>query len=288
MNKRPRGFILIFAMLTLATISTIVVSVLIASRSRVKIVANIKAATEAEAIADGVVAIAVLTRWRELQQGSRIGSPLPWNGEPVECLGPRGERLGLTVQDEGGKVDMNAASELLLEKLVTGVAGSQITGRAIAGDIALYRRKAAEANGGVGIVTIDELFDIVAGTPGLAIQIKPYLTVHSRIPGIDGTLASPELRRLLSASSAPDTIPAELQMPSASRAFRLTAVVRLAAGGSFVRDTLVEFGTDDGRLYVHREWLRSNQIPKWFAHESPLIIANPDICSAVFPNALRR
>jgi general secretion pathway protein K len=259
--RRNAGFILVASLLTLAVIATLVTSVMLSSRARLKLAGNIRLAAEAEAIADGMVRLMILDRHRALQQGQRSFSRLPWNGDALACRGPSASIVFLTVEDEGGKVDLNAASAPLLAMLVKGLEPLSSTPDVVVANIERYRSVALEGGRTGAFVSTQELASALPADPIVARRMLPHVTVHSRRPTLDETVAKPATIMALAGSSS-SQIPRLFQAPSGSTAFRFRADVVTESGTRFVRDALVELGQDAARPYAIHEWLRGAAGPR--------------------------
>jgi general secretion pathway protein K len=260
-SGKSRGFILILSLLTLGVIGALSLSLTLSSRARIKISTNLRWAAEAEAISDGMISLMIMDRYQALQQGQRSHSRLPWNGIPMSCVGPGNSMVTMSADDEGGKIDLNASSAALILRLFVGLGISQIDASNAIERLDEYRRLISQGRG-QSIVSIQELSTVFIADPVLVRRLLPHVTVHSRQPGLDETVAKPSTIELLADRDRPGLLPPLFQQPSTSRAFRLTADVTIPSGARFIREALVTFHMDQAQPYVIEEWLRTTKSEK--------------------------
>jgi general secretion pathway protein K len=256
LRKDRQGFVLIFAMMALATIGLVVSATLVGNRSRVRQTVNIKGAAEAEAIADGVAKLLTLALWRDARQGIRSQGHVTLDGSPVICRLSSSVSVELRAEDEGGKVDINAASPALIEWLLKLAATAPVQSVGALQDILVFRERQAAQNGGIGFLDTAELQDALPRQSPLVGDLLPFVTVYTRLPGVDGGAAPAALRSALSAKSGQFAIPPAFQRPSPSSVFRIVASVRFVDRAVFAREAVVDFNADDGQSYVFRRWSR--------------------------------
>lgn len=197
---------------------------------------------------------------------------------PLQCRMPGGERAFVTVEEEIGKVDLNAASKPVLERLFAALASDRALGERIAGEILRARsttpsttpstspstapRPGTEAgnpspsstNGKQGprpgFTSIMEL-DQIAGMPlELFRKALPFITVASGRPSPAGEAASPALIEALGLSPPPG----QPRRISASGKVTIRAHVTLSDGSRQVREALIDFDSGTELPYVIREW----------------------------------
>lgn len=140
------------------------------------------------------------------------------DGRPRSCL-LEDAAIVITVEDEVGKIDLNAASAKLIKAALTGFGTEQKAADALANAIIDFHATPAGAaqpapdyaSAGRPFGSKHALFqsvlelDQVAGfDPTLFRQISPYFTVHSRHPGVDSQQAPPALFAALSGASPAD------------------------------------------------------------------------------------
>jgi general secretion pathway protein K len=245
----------------------------------------------AEAFADAGIELAVLdiSAWRA--QTAREPR-FPRNGRPVRCSLGNGDWLRIAVEDEAGKVDLNAADERLIAAalIAAGVADDAAAG--YAESIIDYRdsdssrrphgaeRQEYRDVGRTGpknepFDTIEEVEQVLGIPAGLADALRAYATVYSGEMSIDGNLAS---RHLLAAISSPrggelrrEEPPSLLEgfvdrpapgtnlvTAAGGRAFRILAQAHTAQGAVFVREAVVEFVANRPGAFLFRRWRKAS------------------------------
>ena len=273
-----RGFALILVIWGLGLISLIALTVITVGRHRNLLIANLIENAEAEALAEAGVNLRRLELRAAFSSDAPNTLPFPTNGEPQLCTMPQGALAALAVEDEGGKADLSTASPQLMSALLRGfgavaeeadrVAGaiadfSRPPTNAVLGDIAFlayaqdgraYGPKAGQFE------TVLELDQVIGMRPELLQAVLPYVTVHSRTPGVDR--ASPRLALLAALAGFEPAGSRNSKVPRATgrgNASRRTLTVPLAldqsqfsgsSRGAHASGRLVHTGSDrrnDGR-----------------------------------------
>lgn len=283
-----RGFVLLVVLSTLGLLSIVVVSFTQISRSHVKVAAAVSESGRAEALADAGVNIAILelVAGRAKEPASRR---FPLNAAPLTCSAGDDSRLAISVQDEGGKVDLNIGSEALLRALLLGLGA----GEAAADAILDYRdeddmRRPAGAeraeylaagrprgprNG--PFLAVEELASVLGLTQTDVDRLSPLVTIYSGLNGIDTSVAPKPLLRAvaqglerggglfdsegvtgLERMADAGALPAQLLASSTRRAFVIRSRARIAGGATFVREATVEFLASSTSAFVLRRWRR--------------------------------
>ena len=99
-------------------------------------------------------------------------------------------------------------------------------------------------------------------------RLRAVVTVHSRQPGIDATIAPREILSAAAASSRTDVaaaslklgapepadIPSEFRIYSRGRAYRVMVGVQLPSGGRFAREAVIEPDRTAPLGFRVREW----------------------------------
>jgi general secretion pathway protein K len=282
MRSHRRGYILIFAMMTLAVIGLIVAAAQMETRSRVRQVANIKGAAEAEAIADGAVRLLAMALWRELRRGPGSPSVRSILEEPLSCEIGRLAAVRFFLEDEDGKVDLNAASPALLQWLIDHAPGLARETAGVARSIVDYRERMTVLNGGLAFSDTAELRDALSTQPASIRALLPFVTVQTRLPGLDGGTVPTALRTALAAGGGQGLVPPIFQRPSSSSAFRIIAKTRLVDRAVFVREAIIDFAAGEQRPFAIRTWTR----PEVDSAETPAAVrrntASDQLCSIIF------
>lgn len=285
-----RGFVLLVVLSTLGLLSIVVVSFTQISRSHVKVAAAVSESGRAEALADAGVNIAILelVAGRAKEPASRR---FPLNAAPLTCSVGDDGRLTISVQDEGGKVDLNIGSEALLRALLLGLGAGEAAAEAIldyrdeddvrrpaGAERAEYLaagRPRGPRNG--PFLAVEELAGVLGLTPTDVDRLSPLVTIYSGLTGIDTSVAPKPLMIAVAqgierggssmfenesassferegGSSAP--LPSQFLASSTRRAFMIRSKARIAGGATFVREATVEFQASGTSAFVLRRWRR--------------------------------
>lgn len=325
-----RGVALVIVLWALTVISVIAANFTTANRDGLFLARNVSERAKAEALADAGVyraLLAIITQEPEPAAGDevpataelaadaakslrvvRTGAAAGADGEPAAReagdSGPQlwrtdgtvydwpvgGATVSISIQDEAGKIDLNAAAEELLLGLFRAVELTDLEPETLVDRLidfrdpdqdsrALGAEDADYARAGLGFGAkdrpferTDELRRVLGITPDIYRQVAPLITVHSGLPGVDPNVATAAVLAVLgSAGAAVDIAPgteapaprtggAERRRNRAStaasrqRSFTVTAEARTAGGAVFVRQALVELNGPRTRPFTIRQW----------------------------------
>jgi general secretion pathway protein K len=289
-NDRRRGFAVVLVIWAIGIISLLALSYVASARFRVRAAANIAGSVEAEALAEAGVNIAKL----RLLAGGTTGLAST-DGQPIRCVMPNDGVAAIAIDDEGGKVDLNAAPRPLLALLFRGFGAAPDEAARLAGAVAdfasgtpdpvladLQTRAYADADRPYGpkkalLETTLELDQVIGMPHNLFRRLLPYVTVHSRQPGIDPKRASLALlaaligerpdvsagstREALDESvrqSLVERLPTGIASVSTGRSFLIHVEVLTPGQSIFVREAIVEFINGPKPLRLH-EWRRGDR-----------------------------
>lgn len=271
---RDGGFALILVLWLLVLLSAIGIHLAATGRTETRIAANVVAAAQAEALADGGVARAVVA----------LGDPDPgqrWaaDGRPHEISSADG-RLWITIHNENGKINPNVAPDKLLVALFRRVGAGDKGATALAAAINARLRPNSVANSAVAGAPAAGDGTAGAGAPGAAPMPAPFDTLDdlAELPGMTPALlaaARPHLSiYATTALPAPDAMDplvraavAEFQAGSAdagavaaSVPSKMTVAIRSTArtprGGVFTREAIVRVEPAAAKGYVALRWTR--------------------------------
>jgi general secretion pathway protein K len=245
----------------------------------------------AEALADAGVQLALLdlSGWRvRTVREARFSR----DGRPLRCSLGNGDWLIIAVEDEVGKVDLNAADERLIAAALraAGIAEDEAEGHAqrildfrdgddtrrpLGAEAPEYRDAGRTGPKNRPFDTIEEVEQVLGIAPGLADALRPYATIYSGQVTVDSGLASRQLAAALPGRAGSQSSLAEeasligglSQMTgggarrattpvsgAGGRAFRVLSEARTAQGAVFVREALVEFVANQPGAYLLRRW----------------------------------
>jgi general secretion pathway protein K len=280
--SRERGVALV-AVLWIAMLLSLIATVMITTgRADRQTARNSADRARLEAIADAGVARAILGLLAQ-QPEQRWEVARPYR------FAFAGADVAVTIQDELGRIDLNAAPDELLQGLLVSNGLSVGAAQAIVDKIAdwrdpdnLVRLHGAEAPNyrNAGYVygprngpfpTIDELSLVMGVTPELFARIAPALTIHTGASAVDPTVAPVEVLKALPAVT-PDRLDAILKeraklsgnfgtvgvtgfsdVSRIGRAFAVSAEVA-SNGARFRREAVIRLTGDPRRPYWIHHW----------------------------------
>jgi hypothetical protein len=252
------GFALITVIWGLGLLTLLGAAVIVGARYRAR-----------AALADG----SVLSSAAAAESGvnfaiASILSPTSNTSFPKTCRMPGGEQAEIVVEEEVGKIDINAASLPTLERFFVGIAqdkslGSKIAQNAVNFRKALQRREpsnqttqtnAANEIKSSGFSTILELDQIDGMSPALLRSVMRYTTALSgRVEPMPEAM-TPALRLLMGL----DPGRAERRSPTLPGSFTIRIDIRAIDGSRYIREALVSFGAASAQPYIIREWRRGD------------------------------
>lgn len=259
-----RGFALLLVLWSLVLLTLITTRLIASGRDEARLTSNLRAAAQAEMLADAAVNEAVfrlLTRtpgWSA--DGQRHRAVLP------------GGVADILIEDEAARVNPNQASAPLLQALLQATGADAGTARSIAAAIMDWRATGATARqfgaklpeySAAGrdfappqspFRSVDEVGLVLGMTPALLARISPYLSVfYDGDP--DPETASPLVLAALKQAAGQANIGGSGQ--AGRRTVRLTASAAGTAGGRFVRRAVVQLVPDSAaRPYRLLDWRR--------------------------------
>ena len=283
--ERERGFVLIIVIAVLGLLALAAAGFAQVTRSQVKAAASNVGSSTAQGLADAGVQLAVLDLVLGRQDPS-YQRRFAVGEKPFACDAGDGRRLAVSITDEAGKVDLNAAADRLLQALLVGVGASKGLADAIIDfrdDDNIKRPQGAERDeyGAAGrpgpknapFSAVEEIEQVLGVDAELAARLRPYITVYTGQAGIDTTSASRELLSILarglggdegSAGSTPQDqsgeadspLPAMRFMGAQGRRFFALHAAASADSSAFVREAVLEVGQSRARPYTFLRWYR--------------------------------
>jgi general secretion pathway protein K len=272
-RRRPNGFVLLVVIWGLGIVSLLISSFMSNGSLRLQAAFNIASATQANFVAEGAInALIPALLLSEQDAGLPQAKHPPYDGAPRYCSFA-GAAVALAVEDEGGKIDINSASPKLLQAMLMGfgIEAHEVDG--IANAIAAFRSVPTgdgeafrQIDGSTKPVppkralfqTIFELDQVGEIDARLFHELAPFITVHSRHPGIDSRSAPPALFAALAGFLAEDVealkrtpfpnsldradprFPRSFNQSSDRAAFLLHAETLLSTGQTAVREAIID------------------------------------------------
>lgn len=267
-----RGFVLITVLWMLALLALLGAAFSTIARLDTKSKANIVHKAELQLLADGLARYFAVV-------AARPTSKLSVDGRTSFCS-LRDYPAAYAVSDVAGLVDLNATSADTLSKLLMASGASSISANEIAARVLDFRdgddaRTAggAEAEDYLAagrphvpknspFETVSELDQVLGMTPSIFVRIAPFLTVHSRRPEVDVSIAPVQILKALASAAAPEAQVERVYQQRdplqraalGGRAFSITAMVWGRDGSNATRSTVIEVSPNDPRGYTLREW----------------------------------
>ena len=204
-RERESGVALVLVMWVAVILAVIAGSFILERRTEMLIVGNSVSKARAEAAADAGVHRALHDLYRQNIQDTwkRDGTPHEWAFEGVP--------VRVEIRDESAKIDINTASDPLFRGLLVSVGLREDEAAAILDAILDWRdadplkrpNGAEEADYTAAGLTyrpanapfqaIEELQLVLGMRPDIYRRLAPSITVYSRMPGINATVASREV-----------------------------------------------------------------------------------------------
>jgi len=214
---RRNGFALVTVIWGLSLITLLIVTFASAARLRLQTAYNISGAAQAGLFADAAINMAILSLLSEQSQGASNGVH---DGKPVFCA-MRGVAVAIAIEDESGKVDLNAATPEILKALFSGLGLQTSAASALADAIVDFRTPPGAGGVATGgnesndlgrpfrakharFDSTLELDQVARVDPALFSTLNRSATIYSFRPGINARAAPPALFAALAGFSAED------------------------------------------------------------------------------------
>ncbi len=222
--EKPRGIALVIVLWGLVLLAVIAAAFTTETRTEVTLARNLVENAKAKALADAGVHAAMLglhrreveKRWRAdgtvYSLAFRHADPAPARLGEASLRGSQAAQAGegevsIVIDDEAGKIDLNAAPDELIHGLLVAVGLADAEAQALTAAIADFRDADDETHAGgaedpeyraAGLAwgpknkpfeAVEELHQVLGMTRRLYALAFPGLTVHSRSKGVDVTVA---------------------------------------------------------------------------------------------------
>ena len=297
-RNRKSGFALVTVIWGIALITLLIVSYASAARLRLQMAFNLAQAAQADLIADAAIGQGVLSLLSESQQKGASPTPgvtagpqeerLAHDGKPKFCF-LNNSAVAISIEDENGKVDLNAAPQKLIQTLLAGLGVSASEADAAAAGVVAFRSVEASVDAQqidakdrpfglkhAPFQTIAELDQVPGFSPLMLKRASSLVTVHSRSQGVDPKAAPPALFALLLGQSPEEVgallarpfpnaldrndplFPKEFLGPGLGRVFLVHVEVVLASGQTSVREALLDLHGGSGEAFAIKELRRAS------------------------------
>lgn len=287
--RKKSGFALLAVIWGTGVIALLVVSFMSTGRLRLQTAHNIASATRASYIAEGVINLTAISLLAQHDSSAIQPDAVVHDGAPTYCVFD-GAAIALAIEDEGGKVDLNAAPDQLLQALLEGLGLDAKAASAVASAIIDFRSSPADdiARNFVKPKALDKPFgpkkalfetilelDQVSGIDStLFRELLPFATVHSHSAGVDAQAAPPALfatlagfppQEIQSLKTTPfpnalnrkdPRFPANFKQPGEHGAFLVHAEALLATGQTAAKDAIIDLRGGSGGQLAMKELRR--------------------------------
>jgi general secretion pathway protein K len=283
-----RGIALVLVLWVVTLLSVIAGSFVYGARSAAMVAGNQVSIAKLRALADAGVHRGVY----ELAKPQADAERWTANGSKHAISLDEAEII-LVMRDESAKIDINTANEALLKGLLLSVGLDEDGASHLLDAIVdwrdgddLTRPQGAERDRyeslGLSYIptnapfkTVDELNRVIGVTPDLYRKLVDALTVYSRLPGINSTLAPRQVlmalpkateadvdaylaqrEDALSAGLVPTAFPQAAGFETAEGAgvYNFRSIAKVTDGAQFVRDAVVRIGQDPKQPFSFLHW----------------------------------
>lgn len=225
---------------------------------------NIVYNTRAESVADGM---ALATALRLATAASATGIP-KLNGEANYCRWSDDISVAISVQDQGGLVDLNTASPELFSALLQGLGADGAKSVEIIAALQDFRDPDSQSASGSAEPAVfagksygpknaplaipEEIDQVPELDDALFHKLMPLVTVYSQQPGIDLSRAPKQLLDLLGVGESD----LRFASPSPAKTFSIDVIVELKNGSRYRRQAFISLLQQPERPFAVLAWRR--------------------------------
>ncbi len=209
MAAEKNGFALVAVLWLVVLLSMVATGFISTTRGHLALTQNLSSNVRLKAAADGGVNVGILhlVNGAKNEIWSADSKPVKYRIDDIN--------LEISIIDEAALVDLNNASEHLLERVLQAADLREDQRLRMAKAISDWRDRDGKSDDGESelkdykllnlaygpkndtFVSIDELGQIPGFTPFLTATLRPFLTVHSGLQGVDPNVVSGDLFKLL-------------------------------------------------------------------------------------------
>ena len=287
-GQSERGIALILVLWVITLLTVIAGSFVYGARSTALVAGNLVSIAKTRALADAGVHRGLYELVKPAADAER------WKADGRTNLFSLDDaEIRLVMRDESAKIDLNAASDALLKGLLLSAGQAEEQANQILDAILDWRdpddlvhpqgaeRDRYEAMGlpyipaNAPFQTVDELQRVIGITPELYRKLAGALTVFSKLPGINSTLAPRQVllalpnateadvdaylaqrEEMLAAGQVPPPFPqaAGFESGAASQVYNLRSIAKASDGTQFVREAVAKLAQDPKRPFIFLLW----------------------------------
>jgi len=261
-DKQENGFVLVSVIWIAGLLAVVATAFIVSVRSHTLAGSNIIHNAKAEAAADGM---ALFTAFR-LATDANVAFKL--NGDVSYCRWQDNINIAISIQDQGGLVDLNTASPELLGALLGSLGPGKDQSTAILSALQDFRDPDSQsASGGVEVEVFpgknygpknaplaipEEIDQVPELDETLFHRLMPFVTTYSQQPGIDFSRAPQQLLALLGDGD----FARQFASPSASKTFGIDIIAELKNGSRFRRQAFISLMRQPHRPFAVLTWRR--------------------------------
>ena len=283
-RRRERGWALVSVLWVVAILAMLAAATeaLTVTVARAGYSADLNAGADADLDAGMARAVVAIADKRASQRWRVDGTPQDFDFD--------GAHLRIAIQDELGRIDLNAADVSMIKRLLISAGVGDDDADALADKIADWRSRSglkslhgadaadyaaagyAYRPRGGPFASVDEVRLVMGMTPQIFARIRPALTVYSKRPALDPNVAPREALAALylgdedkigaalaardaarGAEGPAEAVSGDLGFVPAGRAFSIS--IRMVKDGRrYARDVVVLLTGDDKRPYIVLAW----------------------------------
>jgi general secretion pathway protein K len=268
------GFALVVAIWAIGILALLFVAYIAAARHRTIEAQSVLQRMRAEMASRTGVNLAIFDLLSNMPGQQPRRARFARDGSSASCRLDDGSTIFVQVMDEGGKVDINTASPELIALLLRGLYQRAPKGRELAGRI-LARRAAnsplpgtspgakAGNDPSAGVFKTALELDQIEGMDSDDFRsLLPFVTVHSKSPGIDPQVAPLPLLQLLASRGSSESsrqrlekeVPPEYVATSLATTFLINALAVMPSGARHLRTAVTELSVEVRGGYRIHEW----------------------------------
>ena len=281
LESSDAGFVLVSVIWIAGLLAVVATAFAITVRSHTLAGSNIIYNTRAELVADGMALVTAL----RLASSANANESSKLNGEPNHCRWSDDIAVAISIQDQGGLVDLNTASPSLLLALMRGLGEDDLKSAEIVAALQDFRDPDSQsASGGIEpayfpgkaygaknapLAIPEEIDQVPELDDALFHKLMPFVTVTSQQSGIDLSSVPQKLLDLLGTRDAA----ARFASPSPAKTFSIDVTAELKNGSRYRRQALVSLLRQPDRPFAILAWRRGGD-----PGEAPPLPTNGPAC----------
>ena len=282
-DSKNAGFVLVSVIWIAGLLAVVATAFAITVRSHTLAGSNIIYNTRAESVADGMALVTAL----RLANPANPDMPLKLNGETATCKWSDEIAVAISVQDQGGLVDLNTASSALLDTLLRGLGADGAKSAEIVAALQDFRDPDSQsASSGfepavfpgktygpknAPLDVSEEIDQIPELDDALFHKLMPFVTVYSQQTGIDLSFAPQKLLDLLGARNHASENALRFASPSPAKTFGIDVIAELKNGSRYRRQALISLLHQPDRPFAILAWRRGGDT----SETPPLPVSGP-------------